>query len=194
MLDNKYILIGISLLFVFVLILLVRFIYWKNLRLKNIAELKTTVGVKDYITMRSFIGVSGIWAQYVGNQCYNVCKTNNMGQEMMLDSRRIMVAMSNTLKNDKRLREDYERQGSVAIRYRNIVKLAALKRKKIKFVVLLTIDSPNDNYLEFEEMKFAIQNKAIAWNPAPGKQTRVYYKWKNNGGHINKYKKHMMND
>ena len=194
MFENKFILIGVGLLFLLLVGLLIKFIYWKSLRLEHVAELKTSVGLKDYKTMRGLVGVPGVWAQYVGRHCYNVCKTNNMGQEMMLDSRRIITGLSNTLKNDQRLRDEYERQGSVAIRYRDIVKMAALRRKKIKFVIILTIDKPDDPYLEFEEMKYAIKHKAIAWNPAPGPQTRAYAAWRENGGKIEKYKKILYED
>lgn len=189
MLENEIILIVLSLLFLLSIFLSLRLIYWKNLRIEKISEVNTTVGIKDYKTMKGLIGVSGIWAQYVGKKCWNVCKTNDMGREMLLDSRRCITALSNTLKNDKRLREDYTYQGSIAIRYRDLIKYAATRNKKIRFVIVLTVDKPNDDLLEFEEMKYAIKHKAIAWNPAPGKQIKIYSDWKANGGRIEKYKK-----
>ena len=172
-------------------VLLARFIFWKRLKIGKIAETKTTIGITDYKTMNSLFGVSGVWAQYVGNKCWNVCKTRNMGAEMAKDSRRCLQALDNTLKSDKRLRKDFTYKGSVAIQYRDLVRYAALHKGKIKFVIILTGES-NDDLLEFEEMKYAIKHNAISWAPAPGKQTKVYWDWKNNGGNIDKYKKKML--
>lgn len=192
--NNKdLIIILLVILLVVAFMFIIRVIFWKTLKIHHVAETYTTIGIRDIKMMSSLNGTCGVWAQYVGNKCWNVCKTRNMGMEMAHDSRRCLQALDNTMKSDKRLRKDFTYKGSIAIQYRNLIKYATKHRGKIKFVVIFTSDTMSDEMLEFEEMKYAVLNKAINWRPAPGKQTKLYYNYKNNGGNINKYKKFVDN-
>ena len=93
--------------------------------------------------------------------------------------------MNNVLKSNERTKEEYPYQYGAAIKYRDLVKYSVRKRKKIRFkTIIMNID--NDDLLEFEEMKYALEHNAIIWAPAPGKQTKVYWEYRKNGGNNTK--------
>jgi hypothetical protein len=163
-----------------------RLIKYKNLTFYDICQINTTVGLDDKRAIRAYFGVHGVWAIYVGDICWDVCKTSNIGSEMMLGRRRIKSGLGNVIRNNDWILRSYKYNRSSIIKYKDLVKFAIKKKQLINFRILIT-DISDDAYLEFYEMKYAIENDAIAWNPAPGKQTKAYYKWKKNGGRIKKY-------
>lgn len=189
--ENKIFIYLLIILVIILMFFLGKFIYWRSLRLNKIVEEYTSIGVTDIKMMKYLYGTPGVWAQYVGNKCWNVCKTNNIGDEMMRSSKYCQRGLENSLKSEKRLRDEYPYQSALAIKYKNLIKYAVKKRRKIRFVIILK-DINNEDLLEFYEMKYAIENKALIWKPAPGKQTAVYSEWKRNGGKIDRYKRKML--
>ena len=146
--DKSYFL-YLGIFFIVILfVMILRILFWKSVKLSKIAEEETSIGVTDKQMMMSLNKVPGVWAQYVGDKCWNVCKTNNIGGEMSRSASYCSTAIENAIKSDERLRDEYKYQGSLAVKYKKLVKYAVRKRRKIRFVIIMK-NIQDDDLLEF---------------------------------------------
>lgn len=136
----------------------------KHIHLKNEGTPISLDNIDEYR------GVPGVWSIWSGNQCLDVCKTSDIGNEMLVGIRAISKGRENQGLSDSEINEKYRRRPGRYRKYRDIASYGDIifklvfvdQSKKIPESVLLHV-----------ELSYAHQNRAKYWSPEPKQRALI---------------------